>query len=739
MNPKIALYTLIFLCVSSIHAQNNLLNNGDFENFTALPNQLGQWHKLQDVSNINGQHAGGGSPDFFHNLGSGPAQSISNPFASLQPFTNNAYLGLCTFGGVLGQNYREYLGFPLATPLQSGKSYRLSWMMSNGTQTDSKIRTNHFGALLSVGQPEQQQGEVIDEVPQFDIDTIWHSEIWAQITFTFIANQAYDYLTLGNFFSDAQTQVSDYQSQGIRYGYVFIDDLRLVEVEPQITGPAEVCINTTYTLEIQNAQNVTWFREEMPNQALSNSHNFQVLAHPNERFFAIADEQRLTHHPIIQQPFGSILPDTLWMCDRQAAELKLENLSSRFYWSDSIEGLNRSFFTSGTYQLFAENSCGDYTESLIVAEGQSPEVNLGQDTTICIGTELEFESIDLEAKHYWSDGSTGRQFQILQGGTFWLRVENACGIDSDTIQIDEIEEAKWEGQKAFELCQGEVLEFDQQTQKWPSYFYMDHIWHTQITIDSCAIIPVSVSNRCGLSYDTLLISLTPQLPKVGNIDTFICENGQLTLNFDSVAINYYWQDFHPSLKRTFSKTGSFKLTWFNNCEQRETQINISTIETPSFNADQAELCAEDSIEIGINLPFSEYYWNSGETTGTIQIYEDGIYYLNLVNQCFEKEITYYVRQKDCLCEIYAPNTFSPDANNINDQWLPVSTCELEEYALTIYDRYGNIIFEADDATLGWDGIIKGEKAQTGTYTYTLSYKPVNLHRNEKSGQINLLF
>ena len=67
-----------------------------------------------------------------------------------------------------------------------------------------------------------------------------------------------------------------------------------------------------------------------------------------------------------------------------------------------------------------------------------------------------------------------------------------------------------------------------------------------------------------------------------------------------------------------------------------------------------------------------------------------------------------------LGPIYAPNAFSPDEDGINDRFIFYSdngSGEIIEF-LRIYNRYGALVFEVEDASLndesqGWDGTFLG--------------------------------
>ncbi|MBK6829402.1 MAG: gliding motility-associated C-terminal domain-containing protein [Flavobacteriales bacterium] len=48
---------------------------------------------------------------------------------------------------------------------------------------------------------------------------------------------------------------------------------------------------------------------------------------------------------------------------------------------------------------------------------------------------------------------------------------------------------------------------------------------------------------------------------------------------------------------------------------------------------------------------------------------------------------------------------------------------MREYNLTIWNRWGELIFETDEEDEGWDGILSGTQVQDGVYIWRSIYKP----------------
>ncbi|MDF3028889.1 MAG: hypothetical protein K0S23_3196 [Fluviicola sp.] len=90
---------------------------------------------------------------------------------------------------------------------------------------------------------------------------------------------------------------------------------------------------------------------------------------------------------------------------------------------------------------------------------------------------------------------------------------------------------------------------------------------------------------------------------------------------------------------------------------------------------------------------------------------------------------------------YVPNTFTPDGDEFNNVFSPVFTSGFDphNYTMTIYNRWGETLFESNDTKYGWDGTYNGETCKTGIYTWTIRFKSSESDKKiTKTGHIQLL-
>ena len=80
-----------------------------------------------------------------------------------------------------------------------------------------------------------------------------------------------------------------------------------------------------------------------------------------------------------------------------------------------------------------------------------------------------------------------------------------------------------------------------------------------------------------------------------------------------------------------------------------------------------------------------------------------------------------VRVVDFVCgnpSIYIPNAFTPNKDNRND-WLFVRGNNITELYFVIYDRWGEVVFETNSQSEGWNGYFKGEPVDPAVFVYYL--------------------
>ena len=87
--------------------------------------------------------------------------------------------------------------------------------------------------------------------------------------------------------------------------------------------------------------------------------------------------------------------------------------------------------------------------------------------------------------------------------------------------------------------------------------------------------------------------------------------------------------------------------------------------------------------------------------------------------------------------IYVPNTFTPDQDEFNGTFK-VSTVGIRQLSVQIYNRWGQLIFEAENPRFVWDGTYNGVVIPDGTYTYKIDFITNSGREKQLVGHVNSL-
>ena len=87
--------------------------------------------------------------------------------------------------------------------------------------------------------------------------------------------------------------------------------------------------------------------------------------------------------------------------------------------------------------------------------------------------------------------------------------------------------------------------------------------------------------------------------------------------------------------------------------------------------------------------------------------------------------------------IYVPNSFTPNNDNLNETFGAYGF-GVDKFNMTIFNRWGELIFESDDINKQWNGTYKGQICQEDIYVYHIIYKGINRGYQDIYGKILLI-
>jgi gliding motility-associated-like protein len=291
---------------------------------------------------------------------------------------------------------------------------------------------------------------------------------------------------------------------------------------------------------------------------------------------------------------------------------------------------------------------------------KTPKPFLGNDTLICETKNVQVNVISPKYDTYkWNDGTNTPIKALTKAGLYWMEVDiNGCK-ESDSI---------------------EVKTFD------------------------CNII---VKNTClGDSTEFLL-------------------NGN---NADSIEFNFgdgvIQHTNHLKLKYRYDNEGSYSVTTrvFLGKEFLDISTPIEINPLPEVNLpNDTTICENQVLKTNLDLSLN-LLWSDGSTQPNLKPLQSGRYILISEKMGCSTSDTVNIIIENCTCDLYFPNAFTPDNNNLNESFMPVTGCEVKDYELLIFNRWGQLIFTSKNINHGWDGNYKGKPAPNGAYLWMARYK-----------------
>ncbi len=241
----------------------------------------------------------------------------------------------------------------------------------------------------------------------------------------------------------------------------------------------------------------------------------------------------------------------------------------------------------------------------------------------------------------------------------------------------------------------------------------------------------------------------PPTPEI-NID---CEDLVILVSIDPQAVwQPVWSNGDTSFESIyFNGETETSLTLYAepNCEK---QFEITLPQLPNFSEiptiTDTMIVEDASILVDLGLDTAEWtvVWNDDSIINCVTCMqveitptEDSeitIYLLHESGCMFES--TFIIRIKEAEENIYIPNVFSPNSDNLNDEWIVFPSENLEVKTCAIYDRWGNLVYYSVDDLPTWDGKLNGKNCQAGVYAYLVEYTTSDGQQKIDKGSLTIM-
>lgn len=422
-----------------------------------------------------------------------------------------------------------------------------------------------------------------------------------------------------------------------------------------------------------------------------------------------------------------------------------------YLWSDGSNATTFQTTQPGTIILTISNDCGSATDTVeIIEDTNGPQLDLGPDILACEGEIVTLASGISGVMYTWQDGSDDPDYLATESGTYILQVSNACGSDADTVLVDihGTTPAPSLGPDTA-LCDGEVLVLLSDAGAETFILWQDFSTEQEFIVTQAGVYSLQEMNHCGSGSDTIVVSYTSSpLPFNLGTDVVLCSGDSIVLNapLTTDMITWHASTGSATMAPTFvvDTVTTVTLMISNDCGAETDQINVTfDQQVPVVElGETVSLCPDAALTLDVSQPFiATYLWNTGSAEPSILITLPDLYAVTVSTDCYSTTDEVVIEENaDCdEHEVFIPNVFSPNGDNINDEWVIVpNDLNVVGIECNVFDRWGDLVYQSDDSPIVWDGTFNGKNVMPGVYVYLVKLTDNNGDAKILSGDLTVV-
>lgn len=473
-----------------------------------------------------------------------------------------------------------------------------------------------------------------------------------------------------------------------------------------------------------NAQVLSNGAVQNPTITLSGTYAFTVVA-ITEAGCTASDEILITQ---VFESFG-LGPDVV-VCEGETVAID----------AGFDNGSTHAWNTGESSSAIEVTETGVYSVEIVSAEGcvVSDEINvdflpipspdLGVDPGLCEGDVYTLQAGAVGTSYAWSTGSVAGQINVTTSGVYSVVVTNAAGCsNSDEIELIFQVPPSANLPELITVCEDVVVTLN------PESDGIIFSWNSgqetaSIDVTQPGTYEVVITNEYGCTSVDQTEVVMIAYPNVDlGPDAAFCAGETFELTTGQPDLNHVWSTGETTTEITVNQTGVYSVTVDND------YCFISDAVTVVFNPlpidpqfpDTAYCFEMPPYEAVLNAlnPGSTYLWDDGSTQALRTITSEGLYNVTITTP-FGCSITYdYFAVELCPgYSIYIPNAFTPDQDGINDVFRVVGL-SIEDFEISIWNRWGEKIWESDDINEPWNGSHKNGQhyVESENYVYTVRF------------------
>jgi len=311
-----------------------------------------------------------------------------------------------------------------------------------------------------------------------------------------------------------------------------------------------------------------------------------------------------------------------------------------YSWSTGATDEYIVAMTGGTYMVTVidDGGCTGIASIVITVNSISCSISPDGPTTFCDGGSVALDAGSFSS-YMWSDGSTDETLTATTGGTYFVTVtdstSNTC-VASIDVTVDALLPPELFISPSASVCSGSNVFIDAayySNTGYNSYYWSNGSNNSSIDVDSSGIYSVTVSDNNGCtSVASQVVVVNPNpTPFIGpEFSLPFCDYADLTTG---VYSSYIWStgDFGQTTYVPVSETVTLTVTDVNGCTGTASyDVVVTPSPTPVITGDTS-ICAGQTTTLDAGGPYDAYSWNTGDTTESITVSNQGYYYLNAYN------------------------------------------------------------------------------------------------------------
>ncbi|MET0461941.1 MAG: gliding motility-associated C-terminal domain-containing protein [Chitinophagaceae bacterium] len=438
------------------------------------------------------------------------------------------------------------------------------------------------------------------------------------------------------------------------------------------------------------------------------------------------------------------------LCPGNTLELKAQPGYASYLWNDGSTQPTLSITAEGEYHIKAMDACGnEQADTILITLAAPVPVSLGGDREKCNNDTIHLKAPDGFISYIWGPDynlSASGQTAIIAPGkdtAYYIRAEKSPGCYGfDTIQVKVKTSPPVFLGNDTSFCTGHKLLLDAGP-GFSQYLWSNSASSSSIEVSATGSYSVIAATVEGCrSFDTLTVLNTWPLPVIDLDKTsHLCIGESRTFNAGTFN-SYLWHDGSTQPTFTANTTGTYYVTVTDqrSCEGTDTAVIRTIAQNPSgFLPPDTAICSYGSFLLKSNANYRSYLWNTNSTASSISITSPGNFWLQVKdnNGCVGKD-SIKVDPKKCLEGFFAPTAFTPNNDGHNDAFKPYALGNVVSYRLSVFNRWGQMVFQTTDPNKGWDGKFAGVQQDSNVFAWICTFRFEGQEERNEKGTVTLI-